>query len=153
MALGAMGMPMGQAGVSFGEVFSAAHGWAFCWSPKGSWQELCFFNTFGYLYLPLSNLLSTPSPPTCQPILEREMGERWVSSATPRTAKKLSAHSLFFPFLHRRDPWCPIVLVMFLLPTPVGPDIFFSFYTVECWKVFSVKPGFPQRISCSWMSA
>lgn len=58
------------------------------------------------------NLLPTPSP-TSHPILEREMGERWVSSIAPCTAKELEAHSLLFPFLHRRDPWCPVALVRF----------------------------------------
>ena len=72
------------------------------------------------------NLLPTPSPTS--PIASWR--ERWVFSAAPCTAKKLDAHSLLFPFLHRRDPWCPIALIKFLLPTPMDPDIFF-FFTVE----------------------
>lgn len=37
------------------------------------------------------NLLPTPLPTPYQPILKREMGERWVFSAAPCTAKKLDA--------------------------------------------------------------
>lgn len=122
VALRMLGMPMGQVG----EVFSPAHGWAFCWGPICGWQELCFFNALGYLYLPLSQ-----SPPYPLPHIPSHLGERYgremgfFNSTLHSQEAGGSLTALPFPPQERSLVSCSSGKALLL--TLMGPGIFFSF--------------------------